>query len=155
MVVLARVGDIDLVLTATCLLCVMALVAAAAPDKKEPIEEKFAKFLMVDKAEYSEAFVTMIASSKRQRDIRGLNDEQRKCIDDYIDETKDQLFRFRKAIDDIDYEGFAEMLRKEPKKARVLAEKRWKALVEVSTDSVASLKKEQDCLVEAGGSLRR
>ena len=137
----AWVGGIFLVLTA----------AAAAPDKKEPVEEKFAKFLMVDKAEYAEAFATMLDSSNRQRNIRGLNDDQRKCIDEYIDETKDQMYRFRKATDDIDYEEFASMVREEPKKARELAEKRWKVLVEVSTDSVTSLKEEQECLVEAGG----
>ena len=42
-------------------------------------------------------------------------------------------------------------MRKKPKDARELAEKRWEALVEVSADSVASLKKEQECSVEAGG----
>lgn len=38
-------------------------------------------------------------------------------IDDYIDETKDQLNRFRKATDDLDYEGFLELMRKKPKDA--------------------------------------
>lgn len=120
-------------------------------DEKPPVDERFAKFLMLEKSEFLAAFADLIATSRRQQNVRGLNDAQRKCIGDYIDKTKDQLFRFRQATDDVDYESFASLKRKDPKKARELAEERWPKIVEVSADSARALLEEQECLIEAGG----
>lgn len=119
-------------------------------DDTESIEDQAGMFLMMGKPDLLESLKGLADLSTAQSGKRGVTSEQRECLKEFVSEMRRQTYKLVSETEDVDYKSFAELRKKDARKARRQAEE----LVELR-DSIGkaireSYKEQNDCLFGEG-----